>query len=169
MNVIIWKERYELGAPWVYRVEGEGERLIGAIIGDIVGSRFEFDNHRDKDFELFVDKENDGTSEHPIQMPYVEFHELVDLCVAEFYRFSKSHPEYQLANYGRILENNGIQWNDVSMKHANVNTMDRQCILSLIMGAIRAERFCTGALLRFVEDGYIVKWLKRLKALDRGM
>ena len=27
--------------------------MIGAIIGDIVGSRFEFDNCRTKDFELF--------------------------------------------------------------------------------------------------------------------
>lgn len=30
--------------------------MIGAIIGDIVGSRFEFNNHRDKDFELFTDE-----------------------------------------------------------------------------------------------------------------
>jgi len=30
--------------------------MIGAIIGDIVGSRFEFNNHRSKDFELFTDK-----------------------------------------------------------------------------------------------------------------
>lgn len=28
--------------------------MIGAIIGDIVGSRFEFDNYRRKDFELFT-------------------------------------------------------------------------------------------------------------------
>ena len=28
--------------------------MFGAIIGDIVGSRFEFRNHRDKDFELFA-------------------------------------------------------------------------------------------------------------------
>lgn len=28
--------------------------MIGAIIGDIVGSRFEFHNHRSKDFELFA-------------------------------------------------------------------------------------------------------------------
>ena len=27
--------------------------MIGAMIGDIVGSRFEFDNHRSKEFELF--------------------------------------------------------------------------------------------------------------------
>lgn len=28
-------------------------RMIGAIIGDIVGPRFEWNNHRSKDFELF--------------------------------------------------------------------------------------------------------------------
>ena len=30
--------------------------MIGAIIGDIVGSRFEWDNYRHKDFELFTPK-----------------------------------------------------------------------------------------------------------------
>ena len=29
--------------------------MLGAIIGDIVGSRFEFNNHRSKEFELFTD------------------------------------------------------------------------------------------------------------------
>jgi len=29
--------------------------MIGAIIGDIAGSRFEFNNHRSKEFELFAD------------------------------------------------------------------------------------------------------------------
>lgn len=29
--------------------------MIGAIIGDIVGSRFEWDNHRSKEFELFTE------------------------------------------------------------------------------------------------------------------
>ena len=30
--------------------------MIGAIIGDIAGSRFEFNNHRSKEFELFTEK-----------------------------------------------------------------------------------------------------------------
>ena len=30
--------------------------MYGAIIGDVVGSRFEFNNHRSKDFELITDK-----------------------------------------------------------------------------------------------------------------
>ena len=33
-----------------------GKDMIGAIIGDVVGSRFEFDNHKSKDFELFTDE-----------------------------------------------------------------------------------------------------------------
>ena len=28
--------------------------MIGAIVGDIAGSRFEFDNHKSKDLDLFV-------------------------------------------------------------------------------------------------------------------
>lgn len=30
--------------------------MLGAIVGDIVGSRFEFNNHRSKDFTLFTDQ-----------------------------------------------------------------------------------------------------------------
>jgi len=30
--------------------------MIGAIIGDIAGSRFEFNNYRKKDFEIFHKK-----------------------------------------------------------------------------------------------------------------
>ena len=30
--------------------------MLGAIIGDIVGSRFEWDNHRSKDFDLLTHK-----------------------------------------------------------------------------------------------------------------
>jgi type I restriction enzyme M protein len=29
--------------------------MLGAIIGDIAGSRFEFNNHRSKEFELFAE------------------------------------------------------------------------------------------------------------------
>ncbi len=35
-----------------------------------------------------------------------------------------------------------------------------------IVGAIRAERFCDGALLGFLENGCVVKWLERLKQID---
>ncbi len=39
----------------IIRAGKGGNIMIGAIIGDIVGSRFEFDNHRSIDFELFTE------------------------------------------------------------------------------------------------------------------
>ena len=38
--------------------------------------------------------------------------------------------------------------------------------MALIMAAVRAERFCDGALKEFFENGSIEKWLLRLKELD---
>ena len=42
----------------------EGKKMFGAIIGDIVGSRFEFDDHKSKTFGLFG---NDGIMDIPCE------------------------------------------------------------------------------------------------------
>jgi len=52
------------------------------------------------------------------------------------------------------------------MHDVDVTEFDEKSVLALIMGAVRAERFCDGALLAFFEDGCILKWLKRLKDID---
>ncbi len=116
--------------------------------------------------EWVIDQENDGSSERPIQFPFVNFSRVSDSFVEEFYKFSESHPEYELQRYGEILEKNGIEWDNKQMRKADVDKLDEQAILALMMGAIRAERFCDGALLGFFEDGYMLKWLKRLKEID---
>ena len=51
------------------------------------------------------------------------------------------------------------------MANADVSAMDAQCVLALIVGAVRAERFCDGALLDFFENGCMAKWLKRLNEI----
>lgn len=116
--------------------------------------------------EWIIDRENDGTLENPIHMPYVNYNELVKMFISDFYQFSNSHPEYQLTKYSLILENNGIKWNNSSMRNIDVDTLNEQCILALIMGVIRADRFSEGTLLSFFKDGYILKWLQRLKEID---
>jgi ADP-ribosyl-[dinitrogen reductase] hydrolase len=110
--------------------------------------------------------ENDGTPEHPIHISYVNYGDIVNSFVSEFYLFSQSHPEYQLSKYEPILEKNGLKWEEPSMRNANVGALDEQCLLALIMGVIRAERFCEGILLSFFRDGYILKWLRQLKVID---
>ncbi|WP_373738269.1 DUF6508 domain-containing protein [Jeotgalibaca porci] len=52
------------------------------------------------------------------------------------------------------------------MKDADVSSLNAQCVLALLMGAVRAERFCDGALLDFFKSGYILKWLERLQNIE---
>ena len=113
-----------------------------------------------------IDKNNDGTLEHPLEFPFVDYSIVVDQFIHDVYSFVDNHEEMELHSYIKILENNGIQWSWEPMIKAEVDHLDAQCIIALIYGAIRAERFCDGAILAFLKDGTIVRWLERLKTLD---
>ena len=110
-----------------------------------------------------IDRENDGTPEHPIQMPFVNYSEMVHRFIDDVYNFSDNNKDFELTRYGEILERNGLKWGSESMSEADVSSLDAQCVMALIMGAVRAERFCDGALLGFFKDGSIRRWLERLK------
>lgn len=113
-----------------------------------------------------VDKKNDGTPEHPLQFPFVNYSCVVDQFIHDVYSFVDNHEEMGLYSYQKVLEENGIKWNAKSMETAVVDDLDAKCVVALIYGAIRAERFCDGAILAFLKDGTIVRWLERLKTLD---
>ena len=110
-----------------------------------------------------IDRENDGTPEHPIQMPFVNYSEMVHRFIDDVYAFSDNNKDFELTRYGETLKRNGLEWGTKSMSEADVFSLDAQCVMALIMGAVRAERFCDGALLGFFKDGSIRRWLERLK------
>ena len=116
--------------------------------------------------EFVIDKENDGTPEHPIQIPFVGYSEMVHNFIDDVYTFEKSNKDMELTRYGEILKDNGLEWDLESMKSADISNLNLQCVMALIMGAVRAERFCDGALLDFFKSGYILKWLERLKSIE---
>ena len=43
---------------------------------------------------------------------------------------------------------------------------NEQCIMALLVGVIRSERFCYGIIWDYIENGLILKWLQRLKEID---
>ena len=116
--------------------------------------------------EWIVDKENDGSPEHPIHFPFVTYSECVNRFEHEVYAFEEANPGYGLNRYGEILESHGIEWGSRTMKMADVSKLSGRTVMALLMGAVRAERFCDGALKAFFEDGDIEKWLTRLKEID---
>ena len=84
------------------------------------------------------------------------------------YRFVDEHKEMQLNRYSDILEKANIRWDSASMRDADVSGLDGKTVVALLFGAVRAERFCDGALLEFCTDGCVVKWLRRLEEIDNG-
>ena len=52
------------------------------------------------------------------------------------------------------------------MSGTDVSELDGQAVTALLLGAVRAERFCDGALLGFFEDGSMRRWLLRLREID---
>lgn len=116
--------------------------------------------------EWIVDKENDGSIEHPIQMPFVAYSSVVTRFEEAVYAFEKDYPEFELNDYGDILKRYDIQWETRSMSTVDISSMDGQGVMALIMAAVRAERFCDGALKEFFENGSIEKWLLRLKEIE---
>lgn len=104
--------------------------------------------------------------EEPFQIPYVSYSKLVRRFMKDVYQFGENHSEYELNRYSDTLRANGIEWEEESMRNADVSQMDGKVVMALILGAVRADRFCEGALLSFFRSGVIKKWLLRLKEID---
>lgn len=113
-----------------------------------------------------VDRDSKGTMNDPIKMPYVNYGTTVADVERAIYDFVDEHPEYELTHYRDILERNGLERGSQAMSGADVSELDGQAVMALLLGVVRAERFCDGALLGFFEDGSMRRWLLRLKEVD---
>ena len=109
-----------------------------------------------------IDRENDGSAAHPIRLPSVDYSPVVWDFIKTAYRFLDQHKEMELKNYHEIL-----RANFKSENYVDVSSADGRAVMALIIGAIRAERFCDGALLGCLEGGSITRWLLRLKEIDK--
>lgn len=116
--------------------------------------------------DWIVDRESKGTMDDPIKMPYVKYGRVVMEVEQAIYAFVDEHPEFELTRYSDILERNGLSWDGRVMSEADASDLDGRAVMALLLGAVRAERFCEGALLGFFEDGGVKRWLLRLKELD---
>ena len=122
---------------------------------------FPNDNFR----KWFVDIEGDGTFERPYQFPHVMYSELVNEFIHDVHNCAD---QIGLNDYVEILKRHSIEWGSKSMSGADVTQLSADVICALLLGAVRAEKFCDGALLGFFEDGSIQRWLNELKIKAEG-
>ena len=99
-------------------------------------------------------------------MPFVLYGGVVTELERSIYDFVDAHKEMELNHYHDILAKNGLKWDMNTMSSTDVSSLDGVAVMALLIGAVRAERFCDGALLHFIENGSVLKWLNRLKELD---
>ncbi len=104
----------------------------------------------------------DGSVVKPLQMPFVVYQNDIRELEKEMYRFDKEHPQYDLKEYRSILEESGVS----ALDGFDVTNAEAKVVLALILCAFRTERFCEGAIKEFLENGCILRWLKRLKEID---
>ncbi|MEV9503619.1 DUF6508 domain-containing protein [Bacillus safensis] len=116
--------------------------------------------------EWVINQENDGTAERPIQMPFVNYSETVQRFLDDVYTFAEQHQEMELTRYSEILSENGIEWGSNDMEHVDISNLNAQCVLALIMGVVRAERFSEGAIFNFFKSRNMLKCLERLDCLE---
>ncbi|WP_144496696.1 DUF6508 domain-containing protein [Bacillus safensis] len=116
--------------------------------------------------EWVIDQENDGTAERPIQMPFVHYSETVRHFIEDVYTFAEQHQELELTRYREILKDNGIEGGLNDIENLDITNLNAQCVLALIMGVVRAERFSEGAIFNFFKSGNMLKCLERLDCLE---
>lgn len=116
--------------------------------------------------EWIFDNENDGTAEHPLQMPFVNYSEMVHDFIKEVYNFIDIHPEYELTQYKKILDDKSKELGVKSLRNADISLLDGRTVMALLVEVVRVERFSEGALLNNFENGNIKEWLLRLQKID---
>ena len=118
--------------------------------------------------EWIEDHEHDGTIENPNCMPYVQYSDTIDAFIHDVYRFKDTNKDFELERYREIMQEYSKELKCESVVDADPALLNERCITALIMYAMRAEHFCDGALIGFLESGKMVKWLERLYEIDNA-
>lgn len=123
-----------------------------------------FDGHEGYG-EWIIDMKSKGTTDDPIQMPWVRYKENALELWQAIERFEDSHAEFDLASYRGILEKNEIDASQ-PMASIDVSELSGEAVLALFKAVLQRERFFEGLLLECCESGCAKRWLERLRELD---
>lgn len=104
--------------------------------------------------------------EKEVHFPYVNYDDAVRDFLDDVMVFVDAHEEMDLTRYSLILEDLGIEKSTEAMAEADPGALDGRAVMALIVASMRGERFCDGFLLHLLEEGCVVKWLKRLDEID---
>lgn len=94
-----------------------------------------------------------------------EAYEPEQLCGAVM-RFALDNEDLGLGAYMDILKKNGFHAGGRSVFDGDVSNVDGQCILALLVAAVRTERFGGEPFCEYIRCGAVDRWLCRLAELE---
>ncbi|MBO4312681.1 MAG: hypothetical protein J5838_00145 [Desulfovibrio sp.] len=103
-----------------------------------------------------------------IQMPFVDYSELSMDFMHAVHDFVDDHEDFNLRDYFSVLEESHVELGRESFESTELHKLDGRTVMAMIVAAVRSERFCDGSYLEFLNSGFFVRCLKRLKEIDEG-
>ena len=103
-----------------------------------------------------------------IRMPFIDYSELSMDFMHAVHAFVDAHEDFNLRDYFGVLEEAHVALGRESFESAELSRLDGRTVMAMIVAAVRSERFCDGSYLAFLESGFFVRCLKRLKEIDEG-
>lgn len=123
-----------------------------------------FDN--DSIGEWIIDNKSKGTPDDPIHMPFVSFSDTTMNFIQDAYACAEKNKDLESNRYKDNIAEKGINPTLKTLEEADVSDLDEKTVFSMVIYALRADRFCEGALLGTIECGAMKRWLIRLKEID---
>ncbi len=105
-------------------------------------------------------------SEDTIGIPTVSYNSAVNRFLFDFELFITKNSDIKYHNYEDVLKRAKIKNNAEDFYNTDIADLSSAVILAMIIGILRKDRFCEGILLNAFENGYILRWLKRIKEID---
>ena len=124
--------------------------------------------------EPLSNEETHGTLYEPapvdgvIQMPFIDYSQLSMDFIHAVQAFVDAHEDFNLRDYFGVLEEAHVAPGRESFESAELSRLEGRTVMAMIVAAVRSERFCDGSYLEFLNSGFFVRCLKRLKAIDEG-
>lgn len=109
-----------------------------------------------------------NSSEDAVALPFVIYSKEVMDFLLSVDNFLDVENNDIFFDYKSLLEKENIEYSMDAFIAADINKLQAETLCAMIIGTIRADRFCEGVLLESFENGHILKWLKRLKELDEA-
>ncbi len=101
----------------------------------------------------------------PVQSLAFQYNETVDRFIRTVL---EETPEEEYFSYNKTLEENGLSYKQPVLAAADVSNLDSKAIIAMLNAIIAGERFSPGAVGHFIKNGCIIRWLERLKDIDRA-